>query len=368
MRNHLTWLVVAVLGCGSSGGGNALVGGSGGSIVTGGSGGSTGGTAGFTGGSGGTTFDAGPDVGATGGAADGGGGAPDANTGGAGGTFQKLVWRNEPGPGYNRAIGGSGENDVWVVGDLGEIWNSKGDGVWTRRPADTMDRMNGVWGTGPNDVYVAPNINYILHWKGMWVKETSGIPLAVVFHQFWGAAPDDVYVAGGGLMHTTGNGAWTAVNIPPGTNGIGNVHGYGKDVWGLGLSGLVIHSKGDGKWLSEDPGLMSNPLGIWAASADEVYVLGSSEVFHRRSDGKWTKEAIALDAATGGLSSIWGSGPKDIYVTASRGFFFHSNGDGAWSREAITTNPNVPIASVWGTSAQNVYILAGVGVLHGKPQ
>ena len=179
--------------------------------------------------------------------------------------FRRLVWRKEVGPGFGRAVGGTSETDIWLVGDNGHVWNSKGDGNWQMRDPGTDVRMQGVWGTGPDNVYVAPDINYILHWKGQWVKETIGIPLAVTFHEFWGTGPNDLYVAGGGLMHSRGDGTWTTIAIPNETNGIGAISGFGSEIWGLGLSGVVIYSKGDGKWTTENPGLMSSAKDIWVA-------------------------------------------------------------------------------------------------------
>jgi hypothetical protein len=73
------------------------------------------------------------------------------------------------GPGFARAVGGTSETDVWVVGENHQVWNSKGDGKWQMRDPGTDVRLEGVWGTGPDIVYAAPNINYILHWKGSWV-------------------------------------------------------------------------------------------------------------------------------------------------------------------------------------------------------
>ncbi len=54
-------------------------------------------------------------------------------------------------------------------------------------------------------------------------------------------------------MHTTGDGRWAAEAIPPGTNGIGDVHGFGDEVWGLGLSGLVIRGRAGGTFTAEKP-------------------------------------------------------------------------------------------------------------------
>jgi hypothetical protein len=353
---RLILLTLMISACGSSGEGSTTARGGGSTGALGGAAGAaSGGSGGSVAGAGGTPMDA---------------AAPDAPqpTDGLPPGFQRLVWRQEPGPTFNRAVGGTGEHDVWSVGEDHEVWHSKGDGKWEKRDPGTDVRLEGVWGTGPDDVYVAPNINFVLHWKGTWVKETSGVPLAVVFHEFWGTGPNDVWAAGGGLMHTTGDGTWTSVRIPADNAGIGAITGFGTHVWGLGLNGYVIHNKGDGNWISEGRNLMSSANDIWAAGPEEVYVVGSSQVIHRTNDGKWTNEPIERGDA-GGLLCVWGSGPTDVFVGGPTRLLFRSKGDGKWVSERLDFLPaNTDVVSIWGTSSQNVYLQTDVGVFHGTPQ
>jgi hypothetical protein len=354
-RAMILMLLLSACGGGGATTGSGGTPGTGGAPASGGSGGAaTGGSDATAGGSGGATVDAAftPDV-------------PPPTDGTPPG-FQRLIWRKEPGPTFNRAVGGTGEKDVWSVGEYHEVWHSQGDGKWEKRDPGTDVRLQGIWGTGPDDVYIAPNINYVLHWKGSWVKETTGIPLAVVFHEFWGTGPNDVWAAGGGLMHSTGDGTWTTVRIPVETTGIGAITGFGTDVWGLGLVGNVIHNNGDGKWILEKPGLTSTANDIWAAGPENVYVVGSGEIRHRTNNGVWVQETVDISAR--GFECIWGSGPNDIFVGGPDGLILRSKGDGKWLAEPIDVfPPYTDVFSIWGTSARNVYLQTRVGVFHGTP-
>lgn len=158
----LTWVVVqATTGCQSetssgdrpSGAGGATprggAGGNAGTNAPGGSGGAsgqeTGGDAGDGGsapasggssaGSSGSSGMAGTPSGGAGGTGGTGGVTAGAGEDGAGGEPEppplppELTWRLEEGDGS--AIWGSGPNDIYVVGSLGTIMHSTGDGVWT---------------------------------------------------------------------------------------------------------------------------------------------------------------------------------------------------------------------------------------------
>jgi hypothetical protein len=363
----LVALAASLAGCSDGSGGAGSAGGAGGNRGGSGGGGTGGsGGAGGVGGAGGGS--SGSSGGSSGGSPDGGDAAvTDAGSDALPPGLTRLVWQMEVGPLFGEAIGGSGPNDVWVVGANREIWNSKGDGVWMRRDPGSGDRIDGVWGTGPDNVYLAPNINYILRWtNGAFVKETFGIPVGVTFHEFWGTGPNNVFVAGGGLMHTTGDGRWAAVTIPPGTNGIGNVHGFGDEVWGLGLAGLVIRGRAGGTFTAEKPDIPSSVRDIWVVGPGEVYVLCVSHLLHRRANGSWSTEAIDTSLSRG-FRAIWASGPNDIYVAGNDQYLFRSNGDGRWHAEAIDpARPLLAIHHVWGTSPQNVYLLISGGVLHGR--
>jgi len=107
------------------------------------------------------------------------------------------------------SLWGSSANDVWAVGDRGEIRRFSGgtsfavvDGV------PTTESLHGVWGSGPKDVWVVGDAGTILHFDGAtWTKATAAFPLGKKpdLRGVWGSGPNDVWVVGDAFaLHFTG--------------------------------------------------------------------------------------------------------------------------------------------------------------------
>ncbi|HEX8831220.1 MAG TPA: hypothetical protein VF705_08655, partial [Longimicrobium sp.] len=104
--------------------------------------------------------------------------------------------------------------------------------------------------------------------------------------------------------------------------------------------------------------------GVWAVSPTDVYAAGYVApaivgVIYHYDGVAWTR----VYRGGGYLSSVWGTGPADVYVTGSS-TALHFNGS-AWSRvEPGTTHV---LRAVHGTSARNLYSVGYGGVIvHGQ--
>jgi hypothetical protein len=279
-----------------------------------------------------------------------------------------LVWVKES-PIFGRAIGGTGPEDVWVVGTNGRAWHSRGDGVWQERSADTPWELNSVWGSGANDVYASVMANLVLHWNGqLWEKQVEGIPIGATYAAVWGSGPRDIYLAGPGLYRSSGDGRWMRQTWPVGAGPFVGIWGSGpNDVWVLGGGG-VLRSKGDGIWRLENTGRTIAVTAIWGSGPDDVYALYGGAVAHTRGDGSWTVTEIPDRLPVGEvLSDIWGSGPSDVYITADAGRVFRSLGDGRWFPETVDAKLGAfSIFAVWGSGPGNVYLLTAGGIYRGR--
>jgi hypothetical protein len=60
-------------------------------------------------------------------------------------------------------VWGSGQGDVYIVGDAGVILHSAGDGNWSALSSGTTENLTGVWGSGNGDVYAVGSNGTILH-------------------------------------------------------------------------------------------------------------------------------------------------------------------------------------------------------------
>lgn len=195
------------------------------------------------------------------------------------------------------AFWGTSPTDVYAAAwdDPGRgLLHTKGDGVWTHE--DLRDRrLRGVWASGPSDVYASGHSG-IYHRKGhgAWVHEATsrGATFAM-----WGSGAKDVYAVGayGEIHRSTGNGTWKTTSLP-------------------GKSDVIL-------------------LAIWGSGANDVYTGGQSAdgtIFHSTGKDDWTAQTIP---AKGGITSIFGFGPKDVYAVAHS--LYHSTGDGTWEKVAV---------------------------------
>jgi len=64
------------------------------------------------------------------------------------------------------AVWGSADNDVYVVGDLGQILHRVRTGAWRREASGTRRGLFAVWGSGPHNVYAVGRGGLILHSTG----------------------------------------------------------------------------------------------------------------------------------------------------------------------------------------------------------
>jgi len=284
---------------------------------------------------------------------------------------------------------GSAANDVWLVGGEFLSWGtiSHYDGTaWSPSPypGDDLKTSNvqpyAVWGSGPTDVWVVGSLDHagfasplVLHWDG-----SSWSPVA---------NPDAA----------DGGDASAAPNCY-----LASVWGSGAtDVWAVGAcmgapwSSPILHWDGTAWSGSSLPDMQLS--GVWGSGASDVWAVGSStttagvqeEVIVHYDGHSWStafeysppapvvKSEYAVDKI---LSSVWGSGPDDVWSVGSvctywgdYGGYGTSNGvdcdesilhfDGA----SWTASPSRPgaLSGVWARNACDVWAV-GQGLI--KPR
>jgi hypothetical protein len=101
-----------------------------------------------------------------------------------------------------RAIWGSGPDDVFVVGDTGTIQHYDGT-RWSIMTSPTPQILFGVAGTGPRDVFAVGNVGAIIHYDGTsWTPVRSPLPPSGELFAAW-ATRRSVFAVGlaGGLVN-----------------------------------------------------------------------------------------------------------------------------------------------------------------------
>lgn len=112
-----------------------------------------------------------------------------------------------------------------------------------------------------------------------------------------------------------GKRGWTRREVPD-TSWLNAVWGSGpKDVYAVGLNGVILHSTGDDVWTQQKTGRANALSSVFGSSATDVYAVESNAVLHSTGDGHWSVVANIQPAGTGGLSHIWMSSPTNVYVS-----------------------------------------------------
>ncbi|MDD3642113.1 MAG: T9SS type A sorting domain-containing protein [Candidatus Krumholzibacteria bacterium] len=130
-----------------------------------------------------------------------------------------------------------------------------------------------------------------------------------------------------------------------------------KDIWGssendifaVGDWGLILHYDGDGWTLIDDRTIYPwtatmNYRGVWGTGPDDVYITASYGILHY--DGsrlEWQSDLVG--------TNIWGTGPDDIFVTYNTRIYHY---DGvSWS--LMERDENTALAGIHGNSRDNIY-------------
>jgi hypothetical protein len=145
------------------------------------------------------------------------------------------------------------------------------------------------------------------------------------------------------------------------------------DIWAGGetASGgtLLLHSTGNGQWLSVDIPVNQEVVAGWSSSPTDVYVMAQTSVNYKLLHSIANCWEVEWSAQFAWMTSIWGAGPTDVYAalnyssTGGAGGVYHSAGDGRWvldgGGDGKCGTPSAPadcwLSSVWGTDAAHIY-------------
>jgi hypothetical protein len=293
------------------------------------------------------------------------------------------TWRVVPTPsgGIPLSFGGvwgSGQDDVWAVGDAIHHWNGS---AWSISPTPTGEagyfQLTGVWGSGAADVWVVGADTgdgaLVLHWNGTaWSLSPTptnpyyyngyyggGTGLATV----WGSGPKDVWAAGAVSPYSTGapilhwdGTAWTYSSIPTASTVSGLWGSASDDVWATGLANgtpdaVLLHWDGH-TWTESFK---------WSLPTDAVYYppYYAGCGYHCAGLGNWSYANT--------LAGVWGSGPGDVWAAGTQCFLPQADGGGGsatctpdlfhWDGVGWSSSiePGSSVSSLWGTGSCDVW-------------
>ena len=130
------------------------------------------------------------------------------------------------------------------------------------------------------------------------------------------------------------------------------------DVWVIDGSSTIQRYDGDG-WTALDSGSNGGLLCIFALSATEVWLCSGSDLLFY--DGA-TFEPMEVSQPTGlrGITDVWASSLNDVWAVGDDAIIAHYDGV-AWGR-TIAGSPFK--SSVWGSGPNDVYALSTFDLVH----
>jgi formylglycine-generating enzyme required for sulfatase activity len=229
---------------------------------------------------------------------------------------------------------------------------------WSLLESGTANTLFGVWGSGERDVFVVGEQGTILHYDGSaWSTMSSSI--SEDLYGVWGSSGEDVYAVGGGgtILHYNGT-DWSTISSGT-TYDLNNVWGSSaSDVFAVGPGGLVLHFNGD-SWSPMNSGTTNGLYGIWGSNGDDVYAVGNLGTTLFYGGSNWTTIYSGTDQQ---LRDVWGSSSSYILAVGAGGTILHSSGDGWNPMNSYTTNP---LYGVWGSGERDVFVVGEPGtILH----
>ena len=301
------------------------------------------------------------------------------------------------------AIWGSSPTDLWVGGGTRTQFSEVLPGVLLHGTGSSPDTITwtavitpmtirSIWGTSASDVWAVASVTHrvnsadpslVLHYAGPPADPDagavdgtdSGVPDAGVaalatgwavdpvstvfpahFEKVWGTSNDDVWVAG---------------RVPP---------SFGTP------AGQVLHlgPDGDGSvvWREEQPptpGSARADMNGISFSRSLTFVVGfhgdtNSPYFHTgvsSDDGAtftWTQRTAAETGfANNALSTVWGTGPNDIWIAGQRGRLRHWDGS-QWRVAAVSLEDVMPVQNavhaMWGSGPDDIWVVGADIALH----
>lgn len=249
------------------------------------------------------------------------------------------------------AISAGKDSSAWAVGySTGQAAARLVDGRWLFVPTGLSVPLRGVWAESATSMVAVGDQGKVVRFQGDRV-----IPVATAItsrlNDVWGIDGSEVWAVGDGgtVLRIIGD---IGYRIPtPVDNGpsLLSVWGSSKDnVWAVGALGTVIRWDGS-RWNQlSAPDSMANYVSIFGTSPNDVWLLGSRQIF--RWDGLvWRLVRKEQEQVLGGFARS----PTDVWVL--REFQRLSNFNGSvWSRDVI------PVATV--TTVTDIAPAAGSGV------
>jgi hypothetical protein len=271
-----------------------------------------------------------------------------------------------------KSVWASGPNDLFLLDYFSTLQHWDGTSL-TPQTLSHVGMVDAVWATGPDDVWACGSYNYTIgfeHWDGKTWTLAPGDEDVDLCKSLWGNASDGMFALGSARLWRLSGTSWKAEK---------SIYDYpyelvleagfvsGQDTWVVGGDGAALkrHDAQD----SLNIGTLASLRSMWGASDSDFWAVGlvdgiaeSAHIVHV-VDGTLSGQKLYVDSMNG----VWGSSASDIWAVG--GDFvvpaiMHYDGTSWQSFGDSLPLGDSALSSVWGTGPHDVFFAGYRNLAH----
>lgn len=263
----------------------------------------------------------------------------------------RWLWGNSPTANTLHASYRSAANDIWAVGDLGNIIHYDGS-AWELLPNDSQENLYGIAMIDPTQGYVVGDNGFVAAYANDTLT-TMRSPSASNLRSIAFVDTSEGWIVGeeSTILHVAGgNIDQEMCPVQANLNCVGATGASGKtEVWAMGDDGIILR-RADGIWTQfvsptdQDINCMHlDAAGIGWAGADNGIVL-------RFKDGVWGTMNSPVEED---ITAVWGLGINRAWIGDRIGGTYLRSGEGWAGWENFPSPPDNTIYAFAFNSATN---------------
>lgn len=250
---------------------------------------------------------------------------------------------------------------VWLLGGAVALTcacggDDGGDvpGGWRQEegPAGVLQLID-VWAFSETDVWFLDGTATVHRWDGDgW--STLETPSAGGLGCIFALSDSQVWLCAGSQVLSYDGAEFTASDVPNASGLVGLWADADDDVWVVGSEQSFVAHWDGAAWTGSFTG-PTFASSIWGSGPDDVYALGTFDLMHTDGSGTWTP--VELPGGGGGDGQVWGTSADDVWLVTGSDTFLHY--DGAW--EEIETDMVGDGSAVWGATPDDLWAVGSPG-------
>lgn len=223
-----------------------------------------------------------------------------------------------------RALWGTPDGRIWMVGNQGNIAYGKGED-WYPVNSGTEANLTALWGTNAGPLWAVGEQGTILRMEGSRFHPVP-IEIRANLQSIWGSSP--------------------------------------KDIWAVGDHGVVLHFEGT-SWKSIFLEVPSNLRSVFGTSAQDVWIAGEGGTLLHFDGHSWKPSALPENHHRTALNALWGNNAHNMWAVGTQdlrqgALLFHFNGS-RWHSVSLGVQPW--LLAVFGLSNNDLWAAGAEGTI-----